>query len=99
MDYLEKGKLLKSNHYCALLERLKEEITRKRPYLLKDKSIILPDNAPAKKSIKTNRNRREASKCWKIVVLSVSSKKKIMLKNEKKSAQNILFFYLFLWTC
>ena len=48
---MEKGKTINSDYYCALLERLEEEIRRKRPHLLKKKCIFLQDNAPAHKSI------------------------------------------------
>ena len=51
IDYLKKGKTIHSDYYCALLEQLKEEITRKRSYLLKKKYIFLQDNAPAHKTI------------------------------------------------
>ena len=53
IDYLEKGKKINRDYYCALLDRLQEEITRKRPHLLKKKYIFLHENAPAHKSIKT----------------------------------------------
>ena len=53
IDYLEKEKTINSDYYCALLNRLKEEITSKRPHLLKIKGIFWQDNAPAHKSIKT----------------------------------------------
>ena len=52
IDYLEKGKTINSDYYCVLLDRLKEEITRKRPHLFKKKCIFLQDNAPAHTSIK-----------------------------------------------
>ena len=32
IDYLEKGKTINSDYYCALLDRLKQEKTRKRPF-------------------------------------------------------------------
>ena len=141
IDYLEKGKKTNSDYYCALLDWLKEEITRKGPRLLKKKCIFLQDNGPARKSIKamakiielgfellpdspcssdlapsdfflfpnlmrwlqgqrfssnekvkwkpmatlealTNDMTREASKCWKVVGLSLSSWKEIMLKSK-----------------
>ena len=53
LDYLEKGKTINSDYYCALLNRLKEEITRKRPHLLKKKCIFLQDDAPTNKLLKT----------------------------------------------
>ena len=53
IGYLEQGTTINSDYYCTLLDRLKEEITRRRPHLLKKKCIFLQDNAPAHKSIKT----------------------------------------------
>ena len=53
IDYLEKGKTINSDYYCALLNRLKEEITRKQPQLLKENCIFLQDNVLAYKLIKT----------------------------------------------
>ena len=53
IDYLKKGKTINNGYYCALLERLKEEISRKRSHLLKKKCIVLQNNAPAHKSIKS----------------------------------------------
>lgn len=38
IDYLEKGKTINSQYYCALLDRLSEEIKIKRPHLAKKKS-------------------------------------------------------------
>ena len=63
IDYLVKGKTINSDYYCALLDRLKEEITRKRPRLLKKEYVFLQENAPAhkliKKMAKTNELRLE----------------------------------------
>ena len=53
IDYLEKGKIINSDYYRALLDRLKEEITKKRLHLSKKKCIFLQDNALPYKSIKT----------------------------------------------
>lgn len=53
IDYLEKGKTINSDYYCELLDRLKDEYTKKRSYLSKKKPIFLQDNAPAHKSVKT----------------------------------------------
>ncbi|KAF7285101.1 hypothetical protein GWI33_011952 [Rhynchophorus ferrugineus] len=36
-DYLEKGRIINSNYYIALLYRLKDEIAEKRPHLKKRK--------------------------------------------------------------
>ena len=53
IDFIrKKGKKVNSDYYCALLDRLKAEMTRKRPYLL-NKSIFLQDKAPPHKSSKT----------------------------------------------
>ena len=40
IDYLEKGRSLNSKYYIALLVRLKEEITKKRPQMKKKKCIF-----------------------------------------------------------
>ena len=53
MDYLEKGKTINSEYYCALLERLKAEIAAKRPHMKRKKNLFSQDNAPAHKSIAT----------------------------------------------
>ena len=53
IDYLKKRGTINSDCYCTLLDRLKEEITRKQPYLLERKCVFLQDNASTHKSIKT----------------------------------------------
>uniref|UniRef100_A0A2S2QFV8 Mariner Mos1 transposase n=1 Tax=Sipha flava TaxID=143950 RepID=A0A2S2QFV8_9HEMI len=53
IDYLEKGKRINSEYYMALLVRLKEEITKKRPHMKKKKVLFHQDNAPCPKSIVT----------------------------------------------
>jgi transposase len=53
IDYLEKGKRINSEYYMALLVRLKEEITKKRPHMKKKKVLFHQDNAPCHKSIVT----------------------------------------------
>lgn len=53
IDYLEKGQTINSDYYIALLERLKDEITKKRPHLKKKKVLFHQDNAPCHKSMKT----------------------------------------------
>ncbi|GFT82754.1 histone-lysine N-methyltransferase SETMAR [Nephila pilipes] len=53
IDYLEKGRTINSDYYIALLERLKDEITEKRPHLKKKKVLLHQDNAPCHKSVKT----------------------------------------------
>jgi len=52
IDYLEKGKTINSDYYCALLDRLKDEIALKRPHMKKKKILFHQDNAPCHKSIK-----------------------------------------------
>lgn len=47
IDYLEKGKTINSEYYCALLDRLSEEIKIKRPHLAKKKVLFHQDNAPS----------------------------------------------------
>lgn len=53
IDYLQKGQTINSDYYIALLERLKGEITEKRPHMAKKKVLFHQDNAPCHKSIKT----------------------------------------------
>lgn len=53
IDYLQKGQIINSDYYIALLERLKDEIAKKRPHLKKKKVLFHQDNAPCHKSIKT----------------------------------------------
>ena len=45
IDYLDKEKTINSHYYCVLLDRLKEDITRKWPPLLKIKCILLQDTS------------------------------------------------------
>jgi hypothetical protein len=52
IDYLKKGQTINSKYYMALLERLNDEIKKKRPHL-KKKVLFHQDNAPCHKSIKT----------------------------------------------
>jgi hypothetical protein len=51
--YLEKGQTINSEYYIALLERLTDEIKKKRPHLKKKKVLFFQDNAPVHKTIKT----------------------------------------------
>ncbi|XP_019878165.1 histone-lysine N-methyltransferase SETMAR-like [Aethina tumida] len=51
--YLKKGKIINSDYYVALLERLKDEVAEKRPHLKKKKMLFHQDNAPSHKSMKT----------------------------------------------
>ncbi|GFW18407.1 mariner Mos1 transposase [Trichonephila clavipes] len=53
IDYLKRGKTINSDYYVALLERLKDEIVEKRPYLKKKKVLFHQDNAPCHKSMKS----------------------------------------------
>lgn len=53
IDYLEKGRTINSDYYCALLDRLKNEIALKRPHMKKKKILFHQDNAPCHKSMKT----------------------------------------------
>jgi hypothetical protein len=40
IDYLEKGQTINSEYYIALLERLNDEIKKKRPHLKKKKVLF-----------------------------------------------------------
>lgn len=51
VDYLEKGKTITGAYYASLLERLKKEVTAKRPGLAKKKILFHHDNAPAHTSM------------------------------------------------
>ena len=51
IHYLGKGKTINSDYYYALLDPWKEEITKKRPNLLKKKCIFLQDNAQSRSKI------------------------------------------------
>ncbi|KAL7729269.1 hypothetical protein ACLKA6_009721 [Drosophila palustris] len=42
IDYLQKGQTINSDYYMALLERLKDEIAKKRPHITKKKSVVPP---------------------------------------------------------
>ena len=53
IDYLQKGQTINSDYYIALLDRLKDEIVKKRPHLKKKKVLFHQDNAPSHKSMKT----------------------------------------------
>ena len=52
IDYLEKGKTIKSDFHMALLNRLSAEIKKKRPHMWKKKVLFSQDNALCYKSIK-----------------------------------------------
>ena len=53
IDFLEKGKTIKSDYYMALLDRLSAEIKKKRPHMQKKKVLFHKDNAPCHQSMKT----------------------------------------------
>ena len=55
IDYLEKGKIINSDYYMALLDRLSAEIKKKWPHshMQKKKVHFYQDNAPHQKSMKT----------------------------------------------
>ena len=53
VDYLEKRRTTNSQYYLALIVRLKEEITKKRPQMTKKKVLFNQDNAVCRKSITT----------------------------------------------
>ena len=52
IDYLKKGRIINSKYYIALLEHLKEEITKKWPQR-KKKRLFHQDNVPCDKLIAT----------------------------------------------
>jgi histone-lysine N-methyltransferase SETMAR len=47
IDYLEKGKTITGAYYAALLDRLVDELKKKRPHLAKKKVLFHDDNAPS----------------------------------------------------
>lgn len=47
IDYLQHGRTINRQYYCALLDRLDDEIKLKRPHLAKKKILFHQDNAPA----------------------------------------------------
>lgn len=52
IDYLEKGRTITGDYYVALLDRLNDEIKKKRPHMAKKKVLFHHDNAPAHSSLK-----------------------------------------------
>lgn len=52
IDYLETGKTITGEYYATLLDKLAEEIKKKRPHLAKKKVLLHHDNAPAHRSMK-----------------------------------------------
>lgn len=53
IDYLEKGRTITGEYYAALLDRLNNEIKKKRPHMAKKKVLFHQDNAPAHTSMIT----------------------------------------------
>ena len=53
IDYLVKFKIINSNYYMALLDRLSAEIKKKQPHMQKKVVLFQQDNAPCPKSMKT----------------------------------------------
>ena len=53
IDYLEKGKTIKTDYCITLLVRLSVEIKKERPHMLNKKLLFHEDNAPCHKSMKT----------------------------------------------
>lgn len=51
IDYLQHGKTITGPYYASLLDRLNDEIKKKRPHLQKKKVLFHRDNAPAHKSL------------------------------------------------
>ena len=45
IEYLERGRTINADRYCATLTKLRETIRRKRPGLLSKGAILLHDNA------------------------------------------------------
>ena len=46
IDYLQKGRTINGEYYASLLDRLSEEIKKKRPHFAKKKVLFHQDNAP-----------------------------------------------------
>ena len=46
IDYLEKGKRITTAYYATLLDRLVDQIRKKRPHLKKNKILFYYNNAP-----------------------------------------------------
>ena len=49
-NFLEKGRMITGQYYVFLLDRLNEEVKKKRPHLTKKKVVFRQDNAPAHSS-------------------------------------------------
>jgi len=50
IDYLQKNKAITGEYYATLLDRLKEELKKKRPRLARQKVFFHQDNAPSHKA-------------------------------------------------
>ena len=50
IDYVEKGRKITGAYYATLLDRLVDEIRKKRPHLKKKKILFHDDNAPSNTS-------------------------------------------------
>lgn len=53
IDYLEKGRTITSQYYCALLDKFDAALKEKRPHLQRKKILFHHDNAPAHSSLLT----------------------------------------------
>ncbi|XP_014475531.1 PREDICTED: histone-lysine N-methyltransferase SETMAR-like, partial [Dinoponera quadriceps] len=53
IEYLEKAQTINSNRYIGQLDRLKEEISKKRPHMQRKKLLFHRDNASCHKSLVT----------------------------------------------
>lgn len=51
IDYPQKGKTINGEYYVNLLQRLSDEIKKKRPHLAKKKVLFHQDNAPVHTSV------------------------------------------------
>ena len=51
IDYLQKDKTINGEYYGNLLQRLNDEIKKKRPHLAKNKVLFCQDNAPVHISV------------------------------------------------
>src|SRR5436190_22178427 len=51
IDYLQKGKTINGEYYANLLQRLSDEIKKKRAHLAKKKVLFHQDNAPVHTSV------------------------------------------------
>ena len=52
IDYLQKGRTITGEYYAALLDKLNDEIKKKRPHMAKKKVLYHHDNAPSHTSLK-----------------------------------------------